>query len=70
MQCPHCHQEIKAIENCPVCNSEMIFMSGQGPMGTWECRICSDGKTIIGYRTTPMGLMRVEDEIGRYKKPE
>ncbi len=68
MQCPYCHNEIKKIEICPECKSEMIFLPEEGPMGTWECRICSTDQNKVGYRTTPMGLERTTDLVGRYRR--
>lgn len=65
--CPYCHNTIRDTEVCPVCESLMVFMPGEGPMGTWECRVCSSEKDIVGYRTTPSGLQRVSDLVGRYK---
>ena len=66
MICPYCHNEIKETEKCPECKNEMIFMPGEGPMGTWECKFCSSKKRRVGYRTTPFGLMIVTDMVGRY----
>ncbi|GAI20635.1 unnamed protein product, partial [marine sediment metagenome] len=36
----------------------------------WECRICSTEKYIVGFRTSITGLIRVKDQIGRYKFPD
>ncbi len=66
MICPYCHNDIKEIEKCPECKKDMIFVSGEGPMGTWECRKCSTKKQIRGYRTSPFGLVITNDLVGRY----
>jgi len=66
MICPFCHNEFKSIEICPVCNSSMFFMPGEGPHGTWECLFCSSKDNIVGYRTSITGLIKVTDIVGRY----
>jgi len=70
MHCPYCHNEIKEIESCPICEEPMIFKPGEGPFGTWECSVCSEGKYIVGFRANYYGLVRVNDSVGRYKHPE
>ena len=70
MFCPYCHNEIKEIEQCPQCKQNMVFKPREGPTGTWECENCSTEKQIIGYRTTPYGLMKANDLVGRYAVKE
>lgn len=72
MRCPYCMNEIKEIEECPECGTALTFMPGEGPCGTWECRICSADKNKVGYRRSPQGLVRIHDLVGRYhpQKPE
>lgn len=66
MMCPFCHNEIKEIEQCPRCKTDLIFKSGEGPYGTFECEKCSTDKQIVGYRRSIIGLIRVYDFAGRY----
>jgi len=70
MQCPYCHNIIKDFEFCLICGEPMIFVPEEGPFGTWECRICSTEKYIVGFRTSINGLVRAQDSVGRYKVPE
>ncbi len=71
-ECPYCHNVIREIYRCPACKLasppvliDMKFLSGEGPMGTWECPQCKRG-----WRTTPFGLMEALDKTGRYKVKE
>lgn len=70
MRCPYCGNEITNTELCPICGEEMVFNAGAGPHGTWECTICSTEKFIVGFRMSITGLIRVKDQIGRYKFPD
>ena len=67
-ECPYCHRIAQDEYICPLCEEEvMIFKSGEGPWGTYECVSCSTPKKRIGFRTTINGLIKVTDQCGRYK---